>query len=73
MNGMSRQGRRISLEADSESAQEYQDSEFSDELGLSDPTHPLFPTCLCPATATGHIVWGSQNWQTRGRSRICEH
>ena len=29
-----------------ESAQEYQNSEFNDELSVSNPTHPLFPTGL---------------------------
>ena len=53
--------------ANAESAQEYQDDDFSDELGLSDPPHPLFPTSLDSNYTVIH-----RNWQARGRSRISE-
>ena len=54
-------------------AQEYQDCEFSDELSLSDPIHPLFPASLCSNSATASIMWQGQNWQTGGRSRLVMH
>ena len=54
MNGMSRQVDGPRSLADTESAQEYQDDEFSDELGLSDPTHPLFPASLYSNNAVTH-------------------
>ena len=55
MNGMSRQVNGLRSIADSGSAQEYQDNEFSDELGVSDPAHPLFPACLFSSSATDHM------------------
>ena len=56
MNGMSRQVDGPRSMADSESAQEYQDNEFSDELGMSDPAHPLFPASLFSNSATATCV-----------------
>ena len=53
--------------ANAESAKEYQDDEFSDELGLSDPPHPLFPTSLDSNCTVTH-----RNWQAGGRSRMSE-
>ena len=48
--------------ANSGSAQEYQDNDFSDELGVSDPTHPLFPTSQFSNSATNHM---------RGAAKTC--
>ena len=66
-NGMSRQEDGPRSMADVESAQEYQDDDFSDELGLSDPPHPLFPTSLDSNCTVTH-----RNWQAGGRSRMSE-
>ena len=57
MNGMSRQVDGPRSMADAESAKEYQDYEYLDELGLSDPTHPLFPPTLDPNLAVRHRNW----------------
>ena len=54
MNGMSRQADGPRSIADKESAQEYQDDEFNDELGLSAPPHPLFPASLDSNNAVTH-------------------
>ena len=68
MNGMSRQVDGPRSRADEVSAQEYQDDEFNDELGLSAPPHPLFPASPdSNNTATHKKIVDSQNWQTRGR------
>ena len=40
--------------ADLESTQEYHDSEFRNELGVSDPAHSLFPACLLVNDVAGH-------------------
>ena len=53
-----------------ESAQENQDSDFRDELHVSDTPHPLFPTVPWSNSATSLQVGCSQDWRTRGRSRI---
>ena len=54
MNGLSRLGDGSRSSANLGSALEYQDIEFRDEVGLSDPTHPLFPTYLWSNNATSH-------------------
>ena len=46
--------------ADKESAQEYQDKDFRDELEVSTPTHPLFPTCLGSNNNANHNVVQSE-------------
>ena len=73
MNGLSRQGDGSHSHADGESAQDNQDNEFRDELNSSDPAHPLFPTNLNSNSATYHSLWGCQNWQIGGRSRMSKH
>ena len=73
MNGLSRQGDGSRSHANEESAQDNQDSEFRDELSLSDPAHPLFPTNLSSNSATYHSLWCCQNWQIGGRSRTSKH
>ena len=40
--------------ADLESTQDYQDSEFRNELGVSDPAHSLFRACLLVNDVAGH-------------------
>ena len=68
MNGMSRQVDGPRSRADEVSAQEYQDDEFNDELGLSAPPHPLFPASPDSNNAATHKKFvDSENWQTRGR------
>ena len=54
MNGMSRQVDGPRSRADEVSAQEYQDDEFNDELGLSAPPHPLFPASPDSNNAATH-------------------
>ena len=67
MNGMSRQVDGPCSRADEVSAQEYQDDEFNDELGLSAPPHPLFPASPDSNNAATHKkIVDNQNWQTRG-------
>ena len=63
-------GTDLTQEPIRESTQEYQDSEFSDELRLSDPAHPLFPTSLWSNSATIHITWGSQDWADSRTQRV---
>ena len=64
MNGLSSQVDGSRSLADAESAQEYKDNDFRDELEVSAPTHPLFPTSLNSNNTVNHKMWGSQNWQT---------
>ena len=56
-----------------ESAQDYQENDFRDELEVSAPTHPLIPTSLSSINTVNHKLWSSQNWQTGGRSRMRVH
>ena len=68
MNGMSRQEDGPRSVADTESTPEYQDDEFRDEVGLSDPLHPLFPTSPESNNAVTHKNCGQPelaDWRTQ--------
>ena len=76
MNGMSRQADGPRSRADEVSAQEYQDKEFSDELGLSAPPHPLFPASLDSNNAVTHKkkLWTARiGRQEDAVRRVSEH
>ena len=66
MNGMSRQVDGSRSTADPGSAQEYQDKEFNDEVSVSDPSHPLFPTCLLSKTAADHMCGAAKIGRQEG-------
>jgi hypothetical protein len=55
MNGLSRQEDGSHSMADAGSAQEYQDNEFRDELGVSNSTHPpvVLLSTICGAAKIG--------------------